>query len=564
MLISESYREQNRLLHETHAGYGAGGAKWAPYIARLMREEHYETALDYGCGKGLLADEMLRLGLKVEEYDPAIPGKDAEPQPADLVICTDVLEHIEPVHLGAFIRDLRRVARRKLFFNVATRPAAKTLPDGRNAHLIVRPADWWRKRLSREFHIVSWEVRPGLVYGEAVPRYHAQKVPPPVRKRRAITPEWQALFNHIKRENQKYCDAFGRIDSIRMWESVDDETADMQVACNILEHVPDPEAELRKMIRHARKAVMATIVLDAQRGEAYWREVFERFLRISEWKCENGAILLIGAPKVDVAGVIAVGAVDSEERFAQVKSNVLRTAKRIEPSGPHGKWAIIACYGPSLADNVDRLRQEIADTGGDVISVSGAHDFLIQNGIVPTYHVECDPRAHKADNIEKAHPGVAYLIGSVCHPVLFDKLEGADVRLWHVGQSEHNKRIVDELGEDPGHIISGGGSVGLRSIPLLYSLGYRDMSIFGMDCSFKDEGKTQWAGKHAGKRQDCCQVLCGERVFVSSAILLTYATNFWETVQKVDDLTVRLFGDGLLQAMARLYMPMVPHIQEAA
>ena len=29
------------------------------------------------------------------------------------------------------------------FFAISTRPAKKTLPDGRNAHLTVQSPDWW-------------------------------------------------------------------------------------------------------------------------------------------------------------------------------------------------------------------------------------------------------------------------------------------------------------------------------------------------------------------------------------------------------------------------------------
>jgi len=159
---------------------------------------------------------------------------------------------------------------------------------------------------------------------------------------------------------------------------------------------------------------------------------------------------------------------------------------------------------------------------------------------------------------------VQYLIGSCCHERLLDKLENADVALWHVQTPEHLYRLQGELGEDPRHAISGGGSVGLRSIPVLYALGYRRFSIYGMDCSFSEDGEQQWAGPHAGKRQDLCQVQCGERIFTSSPVLMTYATGFFETIQKVSDCTFRVVGDGLLQNMAALYSTLPQLDQQAA
>ncbi len=88
-------------------------------------------------------------GWDVREYDPGIIGKDALPKPADLVIATDVLEHIEPELLGNVLEHIRSLARLGVFLNIATSPAREILPDGRNAHLIIRPPAWWREELAK-------------------------------------------------------------------------------------------------------------------------------------------------------------------------------------------------------------------------------------------------------------------------------------------------------------------------------------------------------------------------------------------------------------------------------
>lgn len=164
-LISESYRDQNRALHDLRPEYGGSSGKWVATVAHLVRTLRLSSVLDYGCGKGLLKQGLARLvadgsdqtdlaGL-VREYDPAIPGKDAAPAPAELVVCTDVLEHVEPSYLDAVLDDLRRLTLNVAFLNVATRPAEKTLPDGRNAHLIVEPSSWWLPKLRTRWTIAS-------------------------------------------------------------------------------------------------------------------------------------------------------------------------------------------------------------------------------------------------------------------------------------------------------------------------------------------------------------------------------------------------------------------------
>lgn len=156
MLISGSYKAENEELHSRHASYGANGSRWAPLVRRIYEETGSRSVLDYGCGKGTLAKSLP--DLPFSEYDPAIPGKDHPPEPADLVVCTDVLEHIEPSYLDNVLSHLASLTRKAAFFNISTRLAKKTLQSGRNAHLIVQNAAWWDERIQAFFRIEAWEV----------------------------------------------------------------------------------------------------------------------------------------------------------------------------------------------------------------------------------------------------------------------------------------------------------------------------------------------------------------------------------------------------------------------
>ena len=129
-LISPEYRKMNRFLHENLRSYGRGGHRWASKVP-----SEWEDILDYGCGKGTLRKALVR---PIAEYDPAIPGKDGEPDKHDYVVCTDVLEHIEPEYLTDVLRHIASTIGISGLLVVATRPANKALPDGRNAHLLVR------------------------------------------------------------------------------------------------------------------------------------------------------------------------------------------------------------------------------------------------------------------------------------------------------------------------------------------------------------------------------------------------------------------------------------------
>jgi hypothetical protein len=161
MLISENYRAQQRKLHE-NPNYGVASVHFAPTVTAILNQTKIAELLDYGCGKGRLA-ESIRPGHKVMicQYDPGMPGIDEPPEPTDgLVTCIDVLEHIEPELLDNVLDDLQRVTLGLGFFTIHTGPAVKILPDGRNAHLIQEPYSWWLPKLWERFQIRNFSVMP--------------------------------------------------------------------------------------------------------------------------------------------------------------------------------------------------------------------------------------------------------------------------------------------------------------------------------------------------------------------------------------------------------------------
>lgn len=153
-LASEDYRNTLRDMH-SRAPWGNKGFKYSHEVrdfcadlfggGDIARAEWFDI-LDYGCGLGTFAE--MNADLDVRSYDPGIPGKDAMPAPAAVVVCTDVLEHIEPELIYNVLRHIAELARVGIFLHIATKPAKRFLPDGRNAHLIVEGVDYWTAKLS--------------------------------------------------------------------------------------------------------------------------------------------------------------------------------------------------------------------------------------------------------------------------------------------------------------------------------------------------------------------------------------------------------------------------------
>jgi hypothetical protein len=143
--------DQYRQIHATSV-YGDTSVKNLRFLRPEISLLRPRSILDYGCGQSQLLDQ-LRLGYPAElnRYDPAIPAYARKPETlVDLLINVDVLEHIEDRDLDPVLSEMASLARNAIII-IDTRPAKAVLPDGRNAHVTIRPHHWWRERLSRHF-----------------------------------------------------------------------------------------------------------------------------------------------------------------------------------------------------------------------------------------------------------------------------------------------------------------------------------------------------------------------------------------------------------------------------
>src|SRR5690348_9815155 len=110
--ITPEYQALNAQLHMERPDYGTTGQYYYRRVRALAREVGAKTILDYGCGKATMSGHLG--GYDVREYDPDIEGKEALPDPADLLVCTDVLEHIEPDLLDGVLDHFQALAKKAL------------------------------------------------------------------------------------------------------------------------------------------------------------------------------------------------------------------------------------------------------------------------------------------------------------------------------------------------------------------------------------------------------------------------------------------------------------------
>ena len=148
--------ELYRKTHEAHPDYFAGYSimEYVFEIGTLIKFSNINTVIDYGCGKARAWEQYKLKQLwklrDVQLYDPGVHEYAVKPLVArDLVICTDVMEHV-PEHLvDEVLVDICRLANKAVFLNISTRPASKLLVDGSNAHATVKPAAWWQTKIDK-------------------------------------------------------------------------------------------------------------------------------------------------------------------------------------------------------------------------------------------------------------------------------------------------------------------------------------------------------------------------------------------------------------------------------
>lgn len=243
--------------------------------------------------------------------------------------------------------------------------------------------------------------------------------------------------------------------------------------------------------------------------------------------------------------VIPVYCISHEQAEKQIRYAMSKISARMIPDviKTEEKVAVV-CYGPSLRDTWEQVRNYKY-----IISCSGSHKFLIERGIIPTWHVEVDPREHKLQMLGEPHKDVEYLLASVVNPVLIDKLQNYNTKLWHVCYEEIEKIVgVYPRGE---WILSGGSSVGLRALVIARFLGFKNIDVFGMDCSFPDNESIEHADIHPNPSRPEHKITTDYlgKTYHTSIGLIKYSRDFFYQMAMLGDVNLTMHGTGLLQHM---------------
>lgn len=242
-------------------------------------------------------------------------------------------------------------------------------------------------------------------------------------------------------------------------------------------------------------------------------------------------------------------ALGGEERLQRIRENMERFNPPPMMSQPDNDLRISICgFGPSIRSTLDGL------SGDVVMTTSGSHDLLISKGIVPKFHVECDPRDYKVRILTKPHKDVTYLVNSQCHPAMFEHLRDYNVQVWHGftdDDAENQIKLIDGLA--PGtRVLAGGTNTGMRAIVVARELGFRSFDLHGFDCCY--DGEIQWGGDHLNQRHRSVLIDVDGLTFETSDLMMQSTDDFFTTMRMLPGCRFAVHGDGLLETRLKMYL----------
>ena len=235
---------------------------------------------------------------------------------------------------------------------------------------------------------------------------------------------------------------------------------------------------------------------------------------------------------------------DDETLFQNMESAVARGYPQVmrQESPKDGVIALVAS-GPSVAGQIDVIREMSKTTL--IVAIKDAHDWLIDNGVIPDYALAIDPQEHRISFYKPNH-GVEYMIASQCHKAMFDNLEGQKVTIWHPYVMKGQNRPKNSL------LIGGGTTSGLRAISLFYVLGWRHFALFGFDsCLTGDMLRINGSGLKEGEPLTEVRIEQDGETFYCNPSMALQAEHFQTYYDYLPDSHYYGFGHGLIQAIIK-------------
>ena len=111
-------------------------------------------------GAAALSDSLGR-EVTILNYDKHVLEDKVITEPHDIVFSVNTLEHFEQECIDNVLKEIKQACKYMAIFNVSLAESKELLGDGSNAHITLKAAQWWEKKLTTYFDIVEGQWKGG-------------------------------------------------------------------------------------------------------------------------------------------------------------------------------------------------------------------------------------------------------------------------------------------------------------------------------------------------------------------------------------------------------------------
>jgi SAM-dependent methyltransferase len=337
---------------------------------------------------------------------------------------------------------------------------------------------------------------------------------------------------------------------------------------DVMEHIPPEQVTtvLKNVLRSARHVFFSISTepdnCGAMIGEQlhmtvrpfdWWLEKFRDLQCNIHWtnKSQYGALFYVSAfaTAADMQKVSTLN-VEDQTIYDNVLANLRLNLQEVCPHDTQDIEIMVLGGGPSLKDFEHEIWKKRQD-GMYVITTNGAYNWCLEHDIKPSAQIVVDGREFNKRFVEPVMSNCRYLMGSQCHPSIAASLPKDQTLLWHAGASPKVRDAIDAYVMESGanrewYPIYGGSTVMLRAIPLLRTLGFRKMHIYGFDsCLRGEEHHAYTQTENDGQR--IVEVVVGGRKFYCTSWMWEQAHEFMGLTRMIAEVCdLEVYGDGLI------------------
>ena len=334
---------------------------------------------------------------------------------------------------------------------------------------------------------------------------------------------------------------------------------------DVMEHIPtvDVQKVLKNILGSAQHVFFQISCVEDKLGAligeplhltvrppAWWIEQLTNLGAIVHWTASNDEAVAVycSAWTKDAAQILPEGKIHDRDNLDEnARKNIEAGWQHAVPFDTQKREIVLLAGGPSMRSRLKEIVQLRAD-GAALVTVNGAYEWAIENGLDPSMQIVLDARQFNARFTRRPHPTCRYMIASQAHPDTLEGLPRERTYLWHAGVSDEIERLIRER---TGHYfpIPGGSTVVLRAIPLLRMLGFRSIHLFGFDSCVLD-GVHHAYSQPENDAEMAVPVTCGGSVFHCTPWMLSQASEFRDLVKFMgDEVELAVYGEGLIAHM---------------